>query len=1034
MGLRDGAGVPGEAGLGGPSSCARRSSRSTCCGPGLEFTPLDGRRCGRSIDPLKERGPAPGPVGHPPRPRPRRPGLRPAEAVRCSTRSSAGRRGRRSCSAARRPTPATPRSSPTTAPTSRRSSTSQPLLDGEIFSCYSMTEPHAGADPTLFTTRADAGRRRVGASTGWKYFSSNAEHRVVPHRHGGDRPRRERVPGHVDVPGPDRHARAWTSSATSASAASRRARARTRSSTTTTSGCRPTPCSAARARRSPSPRPGSAAAASTTPCARSASPQKALDMMCERALSREAQGGLLAEKQFVQGYIADSYAQLDAVPAVRAPHRVDDRQAQRLPQGAQGHRRGEGAHADRAPRHRAAGHPGPRRPRREQRDAVPPDAPRRRRHGPGRRPDRGPQGHRRPPGPARPPAERRPLADASTSRSASRRRRPSSPSSSSTRSATCDRRRPASTRWLDDDGPARQGRAARAPVHLGRHARTRSTSCAAASSTAALRIPPADRARDAGRGDPPRVAHHRGPRRHRRPPHPGHRACAPTPTVLGPHLLPDGLRRRLVADGHPTARGPAPFDTDLEARQGLAYQLVEGIALLSKVDWQAKGLQDLGRPDGFHERQVDRWTAFLERIKGRELPGFDEAVGLAAGPPADRLHPRPHARRLPVRQRHVPPRRPGPAGGHRRLGDGHGRRPQARPRLGRALVARGHQRGRRRRRRLRRHDGHAVARRRCSQHYAEVSGRQVDDIDYYFVLAKWKLAVVLEQGFQRAGDDEKLLAFGPDRARADAGRGRAGRDHRLPATDMRAAVCRVVRRRRRSSRSRSSRPPDAGAGRGAGAGGRGGGELPRRAARRRRVPGEAPRPVRAGQRARRGGRRRWATGVDGLRVGDRVFGTALVGAFAEEAVVAARRRCDRRPPGSTTATAAAFGVAHRTAFHVLRSVARAAAGRASSSCSAPAAASGSPRCSSAPCSARRSPRWRRRREKLAVAGAHGAAHLVDHRAATSARRCGRRCPAARTSWSTPSAATWPSRRCARCAGAGASSRSATHRARSPASR
>ena len=46
-------------------------------------------------------------------------------------------------------------------------------------------------------------------------------------------------------------------------------------------------------------------------------------------------------------------------------------------------------------------------------------------------------------------------------------------------------------------------------------------------------------------------------------------------------------------------------------------------------------------------------------------------------------------------------------------------------------------------------------------HYAKVSGRQVDDIDYYCVLAKWKLAVVLEQGFQRAGDDEKLQAFGP---------------------------------------------------------------------------------------------------------------------------------------------------------------------------------------------------------------------------------------------------------------------------------
>ena len=45
--------------------------------------------------------------------------------------------------------------------------------------------------------------------------------------------------------------------------------------------------------------------------------------------------------------------------------------------------------------------------------------------------------------------------------------------------------------------------------------------------------------------------------------------------------------------------------------------------------------------------------------------------------------------------------------------------------------------------------------------YAEVSGRQVDDIDYYVILAKWKLAIVLEQGFQRAGDDAKLQAFGP---------------------------------------------------------------------------------------------------------------------------------------------------------------------------------------------------------------------------------------------------------------------------------
>jgi acyl-CoA dehydrogenase len=38
--------------------------------------------------------------------------------------------------------------------------------------------------------------------------------------------------------------------------------------------------------------------------------QKAIDMMCERVLSRETAGSLLSDKQTVQEYIADSYAQL----------------------------------------------------------------------------------------------------------------------------------------------------------------------------------------------------------------------------------------------------------------------------------------------------------------------------------------------------------------------------------------------------------------------------------------------------------------------------------------------------------------------------------------------------------------------------------------------------------------------------------------------------------------------------------------------------------------------------------------------------
>jgi acyl-CoA dehydrogenase len=49
----------------------------------------------------------------------------------------------------------------------------RPLLEGEIFSCYSMTEPQGGSDPSLFeTTAVRDGDEWV--INGWKFFSSNA--------------------------------------------------------------------------------------------------------------------------------------------------------------------------------------------------------------------------------------------------------------------------------------------------------------------------------------------------------------------------------------------------------------------------------------------------------------------------------------------------------------------------------------------------------------------------------------------------------------------------------------------------------------------------------------------------------------------------------------------------------------------------------------------------------------------------------------------------------------------------------------------
>jgi NADPH2:quinone reductase len=66
-------------------------------------------------------------------------------------------------------------------------------------------------------------------------------------------------------------------------------------------------------------------------------------------------------------------------------------------------------------------------------------------------------------------------------------------------------------------------------------------------------------------------------------------------------------------------------------------------------------------------------------------------------------------------------------------------------------------------------------------------------------------------------------------------------------------------------------------------------------------------------------------GVSGLAVGDRVMGTTMVGAFAEQVVVAAGS-LSLIPDGVCVEAAAAFGVAHRTAYLALQVVGLAAPG------------------------------------------------------------------------------------------------------------
>ncbi|MSO88046.1 MAG: phosphotransferase family protein [Acidimicrobiia bacterium] len=202
---------------------------------------------------------------------------------------------------------------------------------------------------------------------------------------------------------------------------------------------------------------------------------------------------------------------------------------------------------------------------------------------------------------------------------------------------------------------------------------------------------------------------------------------------------------------------PEPFQSDVAARQGLAYELIDGIARLARVDWRAKGLHDLGHPDGFHDRQVDRWLAFLDRIKGRDLPGLDEASQwLRTHRPIDFVPGLMHgdyqfanvmyAHGGPARLAAIVDWEMGTVGDPKLdlawVIQSWPEHPDDVPDIGYVDLT------------------GMPTRDQLLARYAAGSGRQVDDMDYYLVLARWKLAIVLEQGFQRAGGDPKLMAFG----------------------------------------------------------------------------------------------------------------------------------------------------------------------------------------------------------------------------------------------------------------------------------
>lgn len=189
---------------------------------------------------------------------------------------------------------------------------------------------------------------------------------------------------------------------------------------------------------------------------------------------------------------------------------------------------------------------------------------------------------------------------------------------------------------------------------------------------------------------------------------------------------------------------------DAAGRAAISRALIDALIALHSVDWQAVGLGDFGKPEGYIERQIRRWTGQLEKSRQRPLPDLDAVSAWLAG-------------HLPVS---------GPATivhGDYRLDNAiyaHDR-PEVlaildweMATIGDPLADLGYLLSHwheptdpepefaSQAWRVMEHPGF-LSRAEVADYYAERSGRSIRDMAFYEALAIWKLAILLEGSYQR---------------------------------------------------------------------------------------------------------------------------------------------------------------------------------------------------------------------------------------------------------------------------------------------
>ncbi|NUU22642.1 MAG: phosphotransferase family protein [Streptomycetaceae bacterium] len=182
-------------------------------------------------------------------------------------------------------------------------------------------------------------------------------------------------------------------------------------------------------------------------------------------------------------------------------------------------------------------------------------------------------------------------------------------------------------------------------------------------------------------------------------------------------------------------------DTLDDSRRAIALAMTDALADLHAVDPYAVGLGDLGRPEGFHERQVSRWMRQLASYPdGDGLPGIERVTAwLEANRPGDftpvLMHGDYHFGNV-LMAPEPPPRVTAIVDWETAtIGD---------PLLDLAGFLRiWFEKG-----------PHAGSEwQELTARYAQRSGREVPDLTYYITLSRFRLAVLLEGIHQRSRHD-----------------------------------------------------------------------------------------------------------------------------------------------------------------------------------------------------------------------------------------------------------------------------------------